>query len=169
MLEDVTSELPVKLIDCYNCFVYGNGHLANQLFRPDGIHPNIYGSSLLVAAINEVVHITKKRMQQQQHRKYHQNQRRRTFNVDFTDGNREYLSAKSNFPYGLRGFRNGYRDFRKGHHDFCNGHHDFIRHHDLRNAHQDTRSEHHDCQNENRDFRYVRRYVNHENSRHCTN
>ncbi|KAH3847310.1 hypothetical protein DPMN_089630 [Dreissena polymorpha] len=25
MLEDVSSELPVKLIDCYNYFVYGNG------------------------------------------------------------------------------------------------------------------------------------------------
>ncbi|KAH3866539.1 hypothetical protein DPMN_029616 [Dreissena polymorpha] len=55
MLEDVLSELPVKLIDCYNCFVYGNGQLANRLFRPDGIHPSIYGSSSLVAAINEVV------------------------------------------------------------------------------------------------------------------
>ncbi|KAH3786518.1 hypothetical protein DPMN_164625 [Dreissena polymorpha] len=178
MLEDVSSELPVKLIDCYNCFVYGNGQLANRLFRPDGIHPSNYGSSSLVAAINEVVHITKKRMQQQQqqHRQLDQNQRRRTSNGDFKNGHREYRSAKPNFQYGLHGFRNGHRDFRngyhdfrKGHHDFRNGHHNFFRQHDLRNAHLDTRSEYQDCHNENRDFRYVRRHVNHENSRHCTN
>ncbi|KAH3890860.1 hypothetical protein DPMN_014949 [Dreissena polymorpha] len=73
------------------------------------------------------------------------------------------------FRNGHRDFRNGYHDFRKGHHDFRNGHHNFIRQHDLRNAHLDTRSEYQDCHNENRDFRYVRRHVNHENSRHCTN
>ncbi|KAH3729055.1 hypothetical protein DPMN_055018 [Dreissena polymorpha] len=177
MLEDVSSELPVKLIDCFNCFVLGNGHLANRLFRPDGIHPSIYGSSSLVAALNEVVPITKKRMQQQQqqHRQHHQNQRRRTSYGDFKNGHREYQSAKPNFQYGLhqvhgiwnghRDFRNGYHDFRNGHHDFRNGHHNFNRHNDLRNAHLDTRSEYKDRQNENRDFRYS----NHENSRHCTN
>ncbi|KAH3749145.1 hypothetical protein DPMN_183636 [Dreissena polymorpha] len=88
MLEDVSSELPVKLIGCFNCFVYGNGQLANRLLRPDGIHPSIDGSSSLVAAINEVVHITKKRMQQQRHqrRQHHQNQRRRTSYGDFKTG-----------------------------------------------------------------------------------
>ncbi|KAH3698249.1 hypothetical protein DPMN_085768 [Dreissena polymorpha] len=97
MLEDVSSELPVKLIDCYNCFVYGNGQLANRLFRPDGIHLNIYGSSSLVAAINEVVHISRKRMQQQQqqHRQHHQNQRRRTSNGDFKNMNTGALNRTS--------------------------------------------------------------------------
>ncbi|KAH3778680.1 hypothetical protein DPMN_180150 [Dreissena polymorpha] len=51
--------MQVRIIDCHQAFVFGNGNTARHYYHRDGIHLNAKGTSALVTAINRQLAITR--------------------------------------------------------------------------------------------------------------
>ena len=59
LLKRTGEDLEVRIIDCHQAFVFGNGDTASHYYHRDGIHLNAKGTSALITAIHRHLPITR--------------------------------------------------------------------------------------------------------------
>ncbi|KAH3773350.1 hypothetical protein DPMN_174709 [Dreissena polymorpha] len=59
LLKRTREDLEVRIIDCHQAFVIGNGNTVRHNYHRDGIHRNAKGTSALVTAINRQLPLTR--------------------------------------------------------------------------------------------------------------